>query len=389
MALARPNDMLRNAGAPPAAAPPVNSSLRPGRPAQMDATRASTAHAEFLLHQVRQNVDHLAATEALDPLLCRQLQALLASAQIRAPPPPPAAPATNGSVKKDAAKEVKGKNKWTREVLSDTSLLPTIVDTALTAAVGPVLSDQQRSAITEIVSLSQAKIAEAVTDPERQAAAQRWVATSSKSAQQGIRGSFTTASENWDKWSKRQAQEAATQRMQRQSQKELDWELRRERQRFVSGGANDSVLTDGLSQLSLLSDNPATASVACMPSQHIQDSVPTGPSTEMGAVTTTFSPWPGLLLTMSTVASHVSLDEAQIDGSEGSRVVPPPPTTTARPSIHSEVAPPPPRRPVPTSPESAPLPPPPHTSAPLPPLPPTVPGAVPTTLRPANPPPYR
>ena len=376
----------------------------------MDASRASTAHAEFLLQQVRLNVDHLAATEALDPLLCRQLQALLATAQVRAPPPPPAAPAPNAVVKKDAAKEVKGKNKWTREVLKDTSVLPTIVETALTAAAGPMLTDQQRSAIVEIVSLSQAKIADAVTDPERQAAAQRWVATSSKSAQQGLRSSFTTAGENWDKWAKRQEQEAAAQRTQRQAQKELEAELRRERQQFSTPGSVSEVpsgslatATQGLSQLSLLSDNPAAASVACMPSQHIQDCAPAGPSTEMGAVTTTFSPWPGLVLTMSTVASNVMLNDAPEDPSEGGRGVPPPPAPSARPSINSDVAPPPPRRSMPTAPDMTPMPPPPHgvqavpsprlsqgaQAAPLPPLPPGASGTVPTALRPANPPPYR
>lgn len=368
------------------------------------------------MQQVRLNVDHLAATEALDPLLCRQLQALLATAQVRAPPPPPppAAPANNVVAKKNAAKEVKGKNKWTREVLSDTSVLPTIVETALTAAAGPILTDQQRSAIVEIVSLSQAKIAETVTDPERQAAAQRWVATSSKSAQEGFRSGFTTASENWEKWAKRQEQEAAAQRTQRQAQKDLEAELRRERQQFSAVGNAPSTsmatTTQDLSQLSLLSDNPATASVACMPSQHIQDSAPTGPVTEMGAVTTTFSPWPGLILTMSTVASNVTLSDAP-DTTEGGRGVPPPPTASARPSIHSDVAPPPPRRSIPTTSDMAPLPSPPHgaqtplpppphgvqsplpppphgAQTPLPPLP-TASGTVPTALRPANPPPYR
>ncbi|WFD18799.1 hypothetical protein MCAP1_001010 [Malassezia caprae] len=380
--------MLRGTGAPP---PSGGGSPTPGR-AQMDANRASMAHAEFLLQQVRLNVDHLAATEALDPLLCRQLQALLATAQIRPPPPPPAAPATSAISKKDAAKQVKGKNKWTREVLKDTSVLPTVVETALTATTGAVLTDQQRSAIVEIVSLSQSKIADAVTDPERQAAAQRWIANSSKSAQQGLRGSFNTASENLDKWSKRQEQEAAAQRSQRQAQKDLEAELHRERQQFSAAGSAPSTslttTTQGLSQLSLLNDNPAAASVACLPSQHVQDSSPTGPATEMGAVTTTFSPWPGLVLTMSTVASNVTLNDAP-DVTEGERSVPPPPSAPARPSIHNDMGPPPPRRSIPAAPETPPLPPPSHgAQAPLPPLP-TASGAVPTALRPANPPPYR
>ncbi|WFD26225.1 hypothetical protein MNAN1_001202 [Malassezia nana] len=368
----------------------------------MDAGSAATSHAEFLLQQVRQNVDHLAATEALDPLLCRQLQMLLATAQVRAPPPPPAAPTTTVSTK-EAAKDVKGKNKWMREVLSDTSALPTIVNTALTAAAGPMLTEEQRSAIVEIVKLSQSKIADAVTDPERQAAAQRWVATSSKSAQEGIRSSLTSAGENWDKWAKRQEQESAAQRAQRQAQKELEMELRREREQFTNGGRGSSIPTptapavtlsttaDGLSQLSLLGDNPASASMTCMPSQRFQDTA-VGPVAEVGALSTTFSPWPGLVLTMSTVASNVVPGEESMAADSG-RVVPPPPTTTSRPSIHSQVAPPP-RRAIPSPMDGAPLPPPPHPVSPLPPPPPPqhaapLPPLPPTALRPGNPPPYQ
>lgn len=372
-----------------------------GRPPRIDAGRAATSHAEFLLQQVRQNVDHLAATEALDPLLCRQLQALLATAQVRAPPPPPAAPTTNVATK-DPAKDVKGKNKWMREVLSDTSALPTIVNTALTAAAGPMLTEEQRSAIVEIVKLSQSKIADAVTDPERQAAAQRWVATSSKSAQEGIRSSLTSAGENWDKWAKRQEQESAAQRAQRQAQKELELELRREREQFTNGGRGPSTPTaptdavartaHDLSQLSLLGDNPASASVACMPSQRFQDTA-VGPVAEVGAFSTTFSPWPGLVLTMSTVASNVVPGEEPM-AADGGRVVPPPPNVASRPSIHSEVAPPP-RRAIPSPVNGAPLTPPPNPASPLRPPPPPpqhaapLPPLPPTALRPANPPPYR
>ena len=116
------------------------------------AVQIAVSHAEFLLVQARQIVNQLAGTKTLDPLLCRQMQSLLDQAQVRPPPTPKRDIAQGQVVKKDPKKDVKGKNKWAREVMADTPLLPTLVDTALSATAGPFLSSAQREAIVDIVA---------------------------------------------------------------------------------------------------------------------------------------------------------------------------------------------------------------------------------------------
>jgi hypothetical protein len=385
------------------------------------AVQVAMMHAEFLLGQTRRNVEQLAATHALDPLLCRQLQTLLASAKIRPPPAPRSAPETQVA-KKDTKKEVTGKNKWAREVMSDTSLLPTLVDTALSVTAGPILSSTQREAIVDIVGISQSRIANALTDPERQAAAQRWTQNTAKSAHQGLKGGLMGANDNWDKWYKKQLLDSDTRKERRKEERSLQEELRNERSQFHapayvgdtrSPSSDAAVSMTGLpvSKFSAITDNPATASVACLPSQQLADDSSLSTLTRAGAVTTTFSPWPGLVLTMSTVASSGSVDTPStsgLDDQSGGRSLPPPPVpgqpTPPKPSISSQVAPPPPRR-GPTGPTATSLPPlspvqqppPPHpasgvtasslASQPLPPVPPPQYttgsyGGVPSSLRP-------
>lgn len=352
----------RSSGTKPRASPATAQS-RP-QPAQ-PLPAHSAVHAEFLLNQTRQNVNHLAATNALDPLLCRQLQTLLASAKIRAPPPPSRPSASEGVVKRGSKQELGAKNRWTREVLGDTSLLPSIVDTALSASLGPMLSSNQRGAIVQIVEHSQNRIAEAVTDPERQAALQNWTASSAKATQAGFKGGLKSAGENFDKWSQQRLENTSSNQAARLAERQLEEELKRERELFRqrdSLPSSSSALppappakeVDGASNTVLLPNNPAAASVACFPSQHVADANSTGIMTSAGASTTTFSPWPGLILTYTVVATHVDADVPADQELTDGRTLPPPHASSdlpPTPSIHSSIAPPPPRRdlPPPTS----------------------------------------
>lgn len=360
--------------------PATNASRQPLDPA----AQVAVSHAEFLLAQARQIVNQLAGTNTLDPALCRQLTGLLDQAQIK-PPPMVHHPAAGS---KDSKKELKGKNKWAREVMADTPLLPTLVDKALSATAGPILSSSQREAIVDIVGISQARIADALTDPERHAAAQRWTQNTMRSAQEGLKGGLAGTGNNWDKWYMKQLVEADAQR-----EKKSDSSATTTQRHIASVPSS--------SQASIFRDNPAAASVACLPSEQMADAV-MGAVSRAGAATTTFSPWPGLVLTMSIVASGVSVDDVPdafledlapppMRGAQG-RSPPPPP---------SHMAPPPPRHtaavspPPPMSPSFPAIQPPPkspsvaaHTSQPLPPIPPPQrptpgpPGDVPPSLRP-------
>lgn len=336
-------------------APPPNAQRASATPRQAPALDPASqiimSHAQFLLAQTKQNVQHLAATNTLDPLVCRQLQAILESARIQPPPAPPA-PAPTTVAKKDAKKELKGKNKWAHDVISETSLLPTLVDTALSAAAGPLISSGQREAIVELVSMSQKKIAETITDPERQAAAQAWTRRSTETAQQNLRTGFQNTGKNWSKWSQRLDEEAGIRRNDRKEKKALEEELLREREQFVGHSGGGDVVRRGAmdSTLAVEANNPASASVACFPSDQFADEAHEGSTSNAGAVTTTFSPWPGLILTMSTVATSVSVDSTVMaDQGTDHRSLPPPPPSAQpelppKPSIHSQVQPPPARK---------------------------------------------
>lgn len=388
---------------PPSGAPARASRGAPMQPVD-PAVQIAVSHAEFLLVQARQIVNQLAGTNTLDPLLCRQMQSLLDQAQVK-PPPTPKRDVSQGQVmKKDPKKDVKGKNKWAREVMADTPLLPTLVDTALSATAGPFLSSSQREAIVDIVGISQNRIANALTDPERQAAAQRWAQTTAKSAHQGLKGGLAGTGENWDKWYMKQLVDTDTRSQKRKDDVNLRNELENEREQFKSGtdGLRATRITGGSSQVSTFQDNPAVASVACLPSDQMADAS-LGAVSQAGAVTTTFSPWPGLVLTMSTVASSVTLDnvlDETLDDTSA-RVVPPPPSAVPPlPPSSSSVAPPPPRRmAAPSAPTTSMSIPPPtrsamapamaaHASQPLPPVPPYAPlgqdprSNVPHSLRP-------
>ena len=180
--------------------------------------------------------------------------------------------------------------------------------------------------------------------------------------------------------------------------------MRYEREPFESGtgGLRATRITGGPSQVSAFQDNPAIASVACLPSDQMADAS-LGAVSQAGAVTTTFSPWPGLVLTMSTVASSVTLDNVPDETLDdtSARIVPPPPSQAAPPPpSSSSLAPPPPRRiATPSSPATTMSIPPPtrsamapsmaaHASQPLPPVPPYAPPGqdprsnVPHSLRP-------
>ena len=154
----------------PANPPPARGAVPAARQPQ-PAMRAPQPppYAQFLLDQTRANVRQLADTQALDPLLCRQLETLLADARVRAPPEPPARDVETKSrgAKEEKEEKLGKKNKWTREVIKDTSLLPSLVDAAIQASAGPVVTSSQRKNIVDIVSLSQERIANAVTDPRK------------------------------------------------------------------------------------------------------------------------------------------------------------------------------------------------------------------------------
>ena len=330
------------------------------------------SHAEYLLEQTKQNVRQLEGTQMLDPLLCRQLNALLGNATVRPPPDDP--PATAPAAPRNKGKELDSRNKWAREILSDTSVLPTLVDTALKATAGPFLTDSQRQAIIEIVSMSQERIANALTNPEYQRNTQRFTIDSAKAAQSGVTRGWRNVNEQWARAREQNLLKAEERRMEKLESKAMQDELRRERESFAGTHANapsgtaappsplsstsrapravSSAVTDmpQVHQLVIGDSDPSTASVVSLPTQHVLDTADI--ISQGGAVCTTYSPWPGLVLTCTIVASGYDQEyEGDTDALTDGRRLPPrigtvplpprptPPPPVPAPPVHHSHAP--------------------------------------------------
>lgn len=350
----------------------------PSAAAGKTAVAAAPSHAEFLLEQTKQNVRQLEATRTLDPILCRQLNMLLAQAVVAPPPEPPARPAP---VARSASKELDSRNKWAREVLSDTSFLPTLVDTALQAAAGPLLGSSQREAIVQIVSISQDRIAKALTNPEYQRNTQRFTVESKKATQAGISKGWRNVNDQWARKKEQNMLKGELRRSEKQEVKAMQEELRREREDIARGGTATatpppppplpptprestpapSYDAPDVSQLVIGDADPGAASVTSLPTQHVHESGDV--LAQGGAVCTTYSPWPGLVLTSTIVASGYdqAMEGDEDSFTDGRRLPPrlgtvplpprpaPPPPVPAPPVHHSTIQtdytpPPPPSR---------------------------------------------
>ncbi|WFD34995.1 hypothetical protein MCUN1_001841 [Malassezia cuniculi] len=348
---------------------------------------AAPSHAEFLLEQTRQNVRQLEATHTIDPLICRQLTALLAQAVVKPPPEVPARAAA-APVARDASKELDARNKWAREMMADTSFLPTLVDTALQAAAGPLLTGSQRQAIVEIVSMSQERIANALTNPDYQRNTQRFAVESAKATQSGIAKGWRNVNDQWAKKREQNASKADQKRLEKREAKAIQEELRREKEAFAKGEGLPPISSSSspepsfsrssvssipdMSQLVIGDADPGAASVVGLPTQHVLQNSEI--LSQGGAVCTTYSPWPGLVLTSTIVASAYDQPfEGDVDSiTDGRRLPPrmgsvplpprpaPPPPVPAPPMhpVHQSNAatdyrpPPPPSRAAPVSPAS-------------------------------------
>ncbi|WFC98890.1 hypothetical protein MYAM1_001623 [Malassezia yamatoensis] len=344
-------------------------------------TGAPPSYEQYLLNQTRQNVEQLGSLGAIDSISYRQLVSVLSSVSVRPPEIPVRADSNSSLVPKTEKEKLKGRNKWTREVLANSDIIPSLVDAALSVAAGPLLSSGQRQSIVQIVSLSQERIANAITDPAKQQSVQNFTKTSAKSAQSGILTGLQNTGQSWEKWNKKRDQEAELQRAQRSEQRSLQAELKRERESFArksSDSSDNRMIESGMSSMdlsrpsydlgrnssqgiSLPEGNSAAASVVALPTEQTSDMQSAQTESQTGAVTTTFTPWPGLVLTQTLVATS-GISPVQL--SDQMHSVPPPAPDEGEkplPPPGNSVPPPPPRQTSQAAPASNPLPPPPRS----------------------------
>ncbi|PWN88206.1 hypothetical protein FA10DRAFT_261628 [Acaromyces ingoldii] len=311
------------------------------------------SHAQFLLSQTRSSLAHLRTCGALDAATFAEVDRLLTGAVLKEETPSGAA-ATRAETEEE---NLGRRNAWLRDTLRDTSLLPTLVETALNIAIpGPILSDNQKEAIVDLVERSQSSIAEAVTNPKIQRKAQSGAYGTAKSSYIGIRKGLNAAGQSMSEMARRREEarlKAEEKKAEKEGKKSMKEELKREREAIIKqrqqdmleGSSSSASLgtmataasTDSsaarrasatsrpdlvTSPTALSSATASSRAPSLIPSQMELGIDPDEalmdvdgsalatvtcnriPSAENNSVaaTTQFSPWPGLLLSQTLVA---------------------------------------------------------------------------------------
>lgn len=182
--------------------------------------------------QVIACLTHLHQSGALDAVTFREVDNKLKRAILREPEPQRLTTDPSGDVNPNDPEEVKlGKrNAYMRKAMTETELLPKIVETALNAVGFGLLGDTQIDAIVELVSMSQKQIADAVTDPRMQEASTTSAFVGVKT---GLDRGSQVAGKSLSALSRKKEEMAAQSRKkkeEKQEQKELQAELKRERE---------------------------------------------------------------------------------------------------------------------------------------------------------------
>lgn len=311
---------------PSGSAPPLPSAPRPLK------VSPPPSHAAFLLEQTRASLRHLHVSGALDVITYRDVEYKLNKAVLREPEVSVSSETPTGlfGERNDDSEEVKlgKKNAWLRKAISETSLLPSLVETALNIVGGPFLGDTQIDAIVELVEMSQSKIGDAITNPRNQQTASTAAFSGIKEGSSRINKGFAAANNSLVEMNKRRAEKALKAKAEKQERKAIEAELKQEREEIRQRTESSSVAAqsnkgdaaplkrpvssetstrDDSSTYVLLggSDTNSTAQSGTA----VADVAVAMLGSSSSAATTTFRPWPGVLISSTIVAAPKSVEE--------------------------------------------------------------------------------
>lgn len=350
------------------AAPSAPKSSRPSAAsvaAAVHGGRSADALADYLFAQARESLQALHQHGYLSARDYQTIKAVLDGSKLTYPDPPASSrtrAAGREGDKEEDEEDIGKVNSWLRSTLEETSLIPNLVQSALTSA-APFLSGTQVDAIMEIVEESQGTLAKAVTNPSTQQVAKHGAIAASKGAARGAKTGWQASSRSVSgAVEKSKAQRQAKQRVKDEQQAvvcELATEREWARKRAVehaSGShptlakttedkahadrlavleARDTALAQQvavqdaedekekvasrrvpplpwelqtLGPVSSASDQDALGgsfvSAQCIP-------LPEGDGAH-SALTTTFSPWPGMVLSQSLVVSSGTKSDVRL-----------------------------------------------------------------------------
>ncbi|KAI3483486.1 hypothetical protein L1887_53616 [Cichorium endivia] len=172
-------------------------------------------HVEFLLSQVRANLRYLSEIGAFDTGAYRQIHDLL----------------TRGTLDPHAVSP--HKNAWLRKVLAESSVLPTTVETALSLAAGPLLSDEQKEAIVQLVEYSQQGVANKITDPTLQKRMGSGARAAQSSTARKVSSWRTGLKQDRQKKKSESGEKKDGKRREKEEQRQIKAELKQERNEVI------------------------------------------------------------------------------------------------------------------------------------------------------------
>ncbi|CAO1612687.1 unnamed protein product [Parajaminaea phylloscopi] len=288
-------------------APPLPSRLGSSSTLQGDQVH----HARFLLEQTRASLKHLHATQALDAVTYRDVDERLSRAVLRER----AEVTTDGSVglfgeESQDIEEVKlGKrNAWLRKAFAETSLLPTLVETALTTVAGPFLGDVQIEAIVDLVEMSQASIGERLTDPTFQRNTSNAAFAGLRDAGVGVNRSMAAVNASLSSLQQSRAEKRVRARAQKKERDAMKAELKQERaamrRRLSDPPADLAPQKPGFAQTKQANTGGVGA---------VSDAEPegSGDTPWLPRYSKTFVPWDGVTVTTTIAAAPRSRRSVQ------------------------------------------------------------------------------
>ncbi|PWN33881.1 uncharacterized protein FA14DRAFT_156558 [Meira miltonrushii] len=223
------------------------------------------SHAHFILAQIRSGLAHLRATQALKKSTCDKINDLLSQDELQE------GESTRSIASTETEEEKLGKrNAWLRETLMETSLLPTLVDTAMQIAIPQaIMGDMQREAVVQLVERSQRSIAQTVTDPKMQR-------KTGSGAWSGVRGTHTGIRRGWNAagnsiqeiaQKRQEAKEKSEEkRAAKNERKAMKKELKQEREAIVKQRQSDMLSGEEASNDNAKHDDPSQRGIDRMTS---------------------------------------------------------------------------------------------------------------------------
>lgn len=218
----------------------ASQSGTPIPPPLLPITRSSQpppTHVEFLLSQVRANLRYLCEIGGFDSVVYRQIHELLAKGiidiNVQAVAASRSSDASTPSNVESKAEELGKKNAWLRKALTETSILPTTVETALSLTAGPLLSGDQKDAIVQLVEFSQKGMAEKITDPTIQRRTFSGAKTAQSSTAKAVSGWSKGLKEGREKKRSESDEKKERKRREKEEKKQIKAELKRERNEVI------------------------------------------------------------------------------------------------------------------------------------------------------------